>query len=146
MSYRAIRTESSRQWQLQQSATTDSLGIRRYNDRIMVAIGTGWGFSAGDEITILLSSGKKLEAVVGDIKDDRHTCSRNKRTEENGCYLEFIVSVPDIPAAARRRGDMTFAGFEGYVVSITEFQEEIDDDEICITKILQLLEYMFSYY
>jgi len=118
MSYRAITYRNSRQWQMQQSAWTDFDGLRRYNSLIMVAIGTGHGHFVGDEIYITLSSGMSFPAIVGDIKCDRHTDPTNRFTAHNNCWLEFIVCIPSICPIARNRGDISFKGFYGYVVSI----------------------------
>ena len=121
MPYRTVTYRNSRQWQMRQVAVTGHDGIRRYNDLMKVAIGTGWGAWVGCRVTIVLCSGISFDAVVGDIKDDRHTCSMNKVTVSpinNQCVLEFIVCTISFCQEARRMGDMTYMGFEGRVVSI----------------------------
>jgi len=129
MDYRTITNRRSVQWDLQQRAITDEQGLRRYVgryddlDMFMVAIGTGWGFSVGDTIYIELSSGKTILAVVGDIKDDRHTCNDNIFTVINGCQLEFVVCARNLCPTVRRRGDVSFAGFDGYIMSIISWYE-----------------------
>jgi len=124
MSYRAITYRNSPQWQMQQYATTDDAGLRRYNGLKMLAIGTGWGYTVGDVINVTLSSGIVITGIIGDIKADRHTCERNKRTAHNGCYLEFIVCIPNICPMARRMGDMSWMGFVGHVMSVDRITDE----------------------
>ena len=123
MSYRAITSRSSRQWQMQQSAVTGNNGIRMYDGWLMIAIGTGWGYCVGDVVDVTLSTGIVVTAIIGDIKDNVHTCANNITTRHNGCVLEFIVCIPSLPTMARRMGDMTFVGFYGYVESVVVSSE-----------------------
>lgn len=104
MSYRAITNRSSYQWRLQQTAYTGAYGIRHYNNRPLVAVGTGWGGWVGDEIRVEFTSGEVLYAIIGDIKSDAHTCPQNITTRHNGCNLEFIIDGNRICETARRHG------------------------------------------
>ena len=126
MSYRAITNNCSKQWELQQGAITDVNGLRRYDNLIMIAIGTGWGFNIGDKISVELSSGEYILAVVGDYKADIDTDINNITTRSNGCQIEFIVDCTKICRIARRMGDMSYAGFEGIVVDITKYKAKDD--------------------
>jgi len=118
MPYTAITYRNSRQFEMRQSAVTGEDGLRRYNGQIKVAIGTGWGFSVGSEVYIILSSGTSFAAVVGDIKDDRHTCDQNKVTRNNGCALEFLICRRTIDPMVIAMGNVSRMGFEGELVSI----------------------------
>ena len=120
MDFRAITSRTSRQWDLQQRAVTDSSGIRRYNGRVMTAVGTGWGFSVGDNIYVHFCNGDILPAVVGDVKSDMHTCINNKITRHNGCVMEHIICSYTLPQNIRTSGNMATMGvINGYVVNIT---------------------------
>jgi hypothetical protein len=119
MGWQAITYRNSRQWEMQQSAETCGLGLRRYNGLPMVATGTGWGFAVGDEVIINFTCGQTLDAVIGDIKSDIHTCENNKRTLKNGCYLEFITDVAELPEMVRQMGNMAYAvGIAGRVQDV----------------------------
>lgn len=122
MSWQAITNRSSTQWQIQQQAYTGEGGLRFYRGRPLVAIGTGWGGWVGDTIRVRFSSGETLDAIVGDIKSDAHTCPSNITTAHNGCQLEFIVDIPSLCPDARRMGCMArFLGVAGTVEYIDIF-------------------------
>lgn len=118
MDYRTITNKATKQWQLQQEATTDELGFRIHNDRYMVAVGSYYAKEAGIELRITLESGKTFVAVVGDLKKDRHTDARNQFVPSNGNIVEFIVDVDKIPLEARRLGDVSPLGLEGKIAKI----------------------------
>ncbi len=127
MSYEAITNETSDQWQLQQDAYNDYLGIfRMYEGYYMVAIGTGYGLSVGDTFIAILSSGVEVYCIVGDIKQDVHTDSTNSYTSTGYTndagelmvnVLEFIVA--DTDATMQLTGSVSHLHrLEGDVISI----------------------------
>lgn len=118
MDYRTITNKATKQWEMQQEATTDSTGLRIHNGRYMVAVGSYYAKQVGVELRITLDSGKTFTAVVGDLKQDRHTDSRNQFVPANGNIVEFIVDVNKLPATARRLGDVSPLGLEGKVAKI----------------------------
>jgi preprotein translocase subunit YajC len=121
MSYRAITSTTSKQWQLQQQATTNEDGIRCINGIPMVAVGTGWGLSVGDVALVTCDNGNSFMVVVGDIKSDVHTDSENKTTMSNGCRCEFIVDINEIDPYVRIVGSFAVLDkYKGYVVDITK--------------------------
>ncbi len=74
----AITNTNSEQYKLLQKAD-DGL-FMKYNNRYLVAIGTGWGAIVGDYVTATLDTGEIVECVVGDIKADIHTDDTNRYT------------------------------------------------------------------
>lgn len=123
MSYKKITNKSSKQYRLQQSATTDSNGLRRYNGRYMVAVGSYFGAPVGTYLDVELSTGELLRCVIGDRKQDIHTDSLNLQAH-NGNIIEFIVDVKALDPHVASSGDISnIPGFSGYVVSVTVYEE-----------------------
>lgn len=119
MPYQAITNRYSKQWELQQYATTNEDGIRCIDGVPMIAIGTGWGLWVGDIVTVTCENGNSFKAIVGDIKDDSHTDTENKTTVANGCRCEFIVDIAKIDPTAKIMGNMaTLDKYKGYVVNV----------------------------
>ena len=119
MSYTAITNKSSKQWILQQQATTDGNGFRCIDGLPLVAIGTGWGLSVGDYATVICDNGNVFDVVIGDIKSDVHTLEDNKTTTSNGCRCEFIVDMGSLNHSVRNRGSVSvLQEYSGYVVDI----------------------------
>lgn len=118
-SYTKLKNRSSRQYKLQQQAETDSNGLRIYNNRYMVAVGTFFDSPVGTYIDVELSTGVVLPCVIGDIKADIHTDSLNLQTS-NGNIVEFIVDTATLPDTVKSSGDVSkLSGFEGDVAKIT---------------------------
>ena len=119
MSYKAITSVSSKQWKLQQQATTNEDGIRCIDGIPMVAVGTGWGLDVGDIALVTCENGNTFKVIIGDTKSDRHTDEERKTTVDNGCRCEFIVDVSKIDSTAKRLGNMAVLDkYRGYVVNI----------------------------
>lgn len=119
MPYTAITNKSSTQWQLQQSATTDEDGIRCIDGKPMVAVGTGWGVSVGDNAIITCDNGNSFEVVIGDIKSNKHTNSENKTTSANNCRCEFIVDSKQLNPTVKTMGNVAvLEQYNGYVINV----------------------------
>lgn len=117
--YQAITNKNSKQWELQQQATTNEDGIRCIDGIPMVAVGTGWGLWVGDIALVTCENGNSFKVIVGDIKADRHTDSENKTTVSNGCRCEFIVDKDRLDPNVRIMGNVaTLDKYKGYVVNI----------------------------
>ncbi|SEF89180.1 hypothetical protein SAMN05216537_11216 [Lachnospira multipara] len=110
MDYRALSNVSSDQYALQLNSYTGDLGIRMYNGRYLVAIGSYFGLNIGDEFDIMLENGTIIPAVMGDLKDDNDTDVNNVYTVKTNCCTEFII---DSSSAAtnifKRYGDVSYA-------------------------------------
>lgn len=119
MSYKAITNRSSKQYALQQQATTNENGFRCVDGSPLVAIGTGWGLSVGDRAVVYCDGGNSFEVVVGDIKADIHTLADNKTTASNNCRCEFIVDMSSLNSTVKRRGNVSvLTEYSGYVIDI----------------------------
>jgi hypothetical protein len=118
MDYRCISDEGSNQFKLQQQAYTDSQGFRKVDDKYIVALGTYFTQSIGDEFHITLDSGVEFDAIVGDIKRNNDTDSTNKYIEKNHNIVEYIVDTDVLNETALVMGDVSYAGFEGKIIKI----------------------------
>jgi len=118
MDYRMISDSGSMQYKLQQQAYTDELGFRRINDDYLIAIGTFYSENVGDRFIVTLDTGLEFTATIGDIKDNKHTNSTNQYIEKNLNMIEFLVDDNVLCNLALKMGDVSYAGFEGEIVSI----------------------------
>lgn len=104
MDYRAITDTSSKQWALQQTAWTDSQGLRRIGDDYCVALGTFYG-QVGDRFRITTDHGNVYTVQMADAKG----------YDSNGWYhvagngkinlVEFIVQTEYLPSEVTVMGD-----------------------------------------
>ena len=108
MPYVTITSKSSPQYKLQQIAYTGTYGIRQYDNRYCVAIGTGFNADVGTYFDLILANGTVIPCIVADIKADRHTDSNNMVTIANGCLTEFIVDSSTLNRKAKRMGDISY--------------------------------------
>ena len=108
MPYTAITSKSSPQYKLQQIAYTGTYGIRQYDNRYCVAIGTAFNADVGTYFDLILANGTVIPCIVADIKADRHTDSNNMITIANGCLTEFIVDSRTLNRNAKRMGDISY--------------------------------------
>lgn len=113
MDYRTIK--AGKQKTLQNEAWTDDQGFRRHGEDYMVALGGYYG-EVGDRFEVTLSSGKVFTVIKGDAKAGADTDAL--RMHKNGNVIEFIVDSRAIEKESKRRGDMSFSGFEGEIESI----------------------------
>ena len=91
MPYTTITSKSSQQYKLQKIAYTGTYGIRQYDNRYCVAIGTAFNADVGTYFDLILANGAVIPCIVADIKANNHTDSNNMVTIANGCLTEFII-------------------------------------------------------
>ena len=108
MPYTTITSKSSPQYKLQKIAYTGTYGIRQYDNRYCVAIGTAFNADVGTYFDLILANGTVIPCIVADIKADRHTDSNNMVTIANGCLTEFIVDSSTLNRKAKRMGDISY--------------------------------------
>ena len=120
MDYRKITDKSSKQWALQQLATTNEKGFRVFNGKYLVAVGTYYSKDVGKEMRITLEDGKKINVMVGDIKQDIHTDKNNQYVPINGNIVEFIVDTDKLDPLTKKLGDVSNSGLEGKIIRIEE--------------------------
>jgi hypothetical protein len=118
MDYKKITDQTSKQWYLQQLAHTNEKGFRMFNGRYLVAVGTYYSKEIGKELLITLDSGVVVEAIVGDIKMDKHTDKNNQYVPVNGNIVEFIVDTLVLDKKVQSLGDVSCLGLDGKITSI----------------------------
>lgn len=122
-SHTAITSRSSTQYRLQQKASTDTLGLRKYQKRYMVAVGTYFNAPVGSKIDVYLTGGGKLKCIVGDIKSDADTVG-GLTQKNDGSVVEFIVDWGRLDRRCKRLGSMhALDEFDGYVEKIVVYNE-----------------------
>ena len=116
MDYRKITAKSTTQWRLQQSATTNELGLRMLNGRYLVAMSKTYG-KAGDWIVLIINERIQIDAIIGDIKGGTNC------THPDGSMLEFIVDVNLLPDKVRTSGNVNHL-FTGSITAIYKVEKE----------------------
>lgn len=94
MDYKMITCKTAPQYYIVNSdnAYTDEItGLRICDNRICVAIGSGYGYVVGDYIDVTLENGNTFECIIGDEKDDDDTDSSNKFHSNDGSVIEMII-------------------------------------------------------
>lgn len=122
MDYRKITDKTSKQWKLQEQAWTEERGFRKIGEHFLVAVGTFYADEVGKELFIEFEDGQKIKAIVGDIKQDKHTDSTNRYVPINGNIVEFIVDTEKLDPEVIRRGDVSWLGLNGKITSIWEVE------------------------
>ncbi len=103
MGYNAITNRRSPQWRLQQSAYTGNYGVRMVNGRYMVAMANKYG-NVGDSVDIVLSTGRVVPAIIGDIKASSQVDYYGRHGD--GSLVEFIVDMGSLHRTARIYGSL----------------------------------------
>lgn len=113
MGYEAITDTTSKQWELQQEAETESsYGLRMLNDYFMIAVTSRYG-QVGDVLEIDFQGGSML-AIIGDIKSDGHDSCQSTR---DGSVVEFIIDSEKLHPTIRKLGDLNVL-FKGSIKTI----------------------------
>ena len=105
MPYTALTLYSQKE--LQDIAYNGDYGIRMVDGRYCVAVGTACNAKVGDYIVLVLENGVEIDAIVGDIKDGKHTDSNNLITSVNDCCSEFIVNTDLVESSVLRSGSIS---------------------------------------
>lgn len=94
MGYTAVTSKNSDQYKLLNSeeAWSDEItGLRMIDDRICIAMGTGYASKIGTKIDLVMENGSIIKCILGDIKSDRHTDSSHRYHLRDGSVAEMIV-------------------------------------------------------
>lgn len=127
MDYRKITDKSSAQYMLQMEAYTDDMGLRKYEDHYIVAMGTYYSDNVGDTFKITLDNEKSFNVIIGDIKANCHTDSQNMYSpvyDNNGNLIsanviEFIVDTKKLDKLVKKLGTVSaYDDFKGNIVKI----------------------------
>lgn len=116
----SITDTSSEQYLIQRNSKSDSKGIMRYQNYMLVAMGSYYG-DLYDKFEIELDTGKKIYVMIADIKNDIHTDDTNRfnpMPDERKCVLEFIVDADKLDSKTKIMGDVSYSGFEGNIIKI----------------------------
>lgn len=98
MDYRKITSTSSRQWKLQQTATTDEYGFRLVDGYYTVAMAKMYG-PVGTKYILSFSGGQSMDVIIGDVKANTD-CSHS-----DGSMLEMIIDSTRMPYNVKRSGN-----------------------------------------
>lgn len=109
MPYTSISCIESPQYKLQQIAYTGTYGIRMYEGRYCIAVGTAVTSDVGVYIDVILENGTVIPCIVGDIKADIHTNDDNIFTLHSNCCSEFIVDMKHLDSYVRLTGNVSKA-------------------------------------
>lgn len=109
MPYTAISHTRSPQYKLQQIAYTGTYGIRMYDGRYCIAVGTAVTSDVGVYIDVVLENGTVIPCIVGDIKADIHTNAENIFTTHSNCCSEFIVDMNYLDPYVKLTGNVSKA-------------------------------------
>lgn len=127
MDYRCITDKTSAQYMLQMEAYTDDMGLRKYEDHYVVAMGTYYSDNVGDTFKITLDNDYSFNVIIGDIKADCHTDSKNMYSpvyDENGNFvsanvIEFIVDTNTLDRSVTKLGTVSaYDDFKGNIIKI----------------------------
>lgn len=127
MDYNCITDDTTKQWELQQTAYTDKYGLRKIGTDYCVAVGSYYSETVGERFKITLDSDNEFTVIISDLKKDEHTDSSNRYSpvyDENGDFysaniIEFIVDVEQLHSMVTTLGTVSYySEFEGNIVSI----------------------------
>lgn len=89
--------KNTNQAKLQSLCQTNEVGLRVYDGRFTIAVGTYFDTAVGQYFDLVLENGTVIPCIMGDMKADIHTDSRGLFTEASGCMTEFIVDRTYLP-------------------------------------------------
>ena len=89
--------KNTNQAKLQSLCQTNEVGLRVYDGRFTIAVGTYFNTAIGQYFDLVLENGTVIPCIMGDLKADIHTDSRGLFTEASGCMTEFIVDRTYMP-------------------------------------------------
>ena len=132
MSYKAITNKSSKQYKLQQIASTGLGGVRVVDNRMCIAIGTAFNADIGSYVDLILEDGFIIPCIVADIKNPKHTDDSNVFTivgkgKRTICCTEFVVDISKLDDKVKKTGDMSYVNdnWNKRVVNIIIYSKNI---------------------
>lgn len=94
MGYTAVTSKTSNQYKLlnsEEAWSDEETGFRMIDDRICIAMGTGYASKIGTKIDLVMENGNIVKCILGDIKSDSHTDSTHRYHLSDGSVAEMIV-------------------------------------------------------
>lgn len=121
-------SSGSRQGKLQLSCYTGKYGIRQYNGRYCVALGSHFKTAIGQYFDLILDNGTVIQCIMADQKADCDTDSENIITVANGCVTEFVVDFSSLDSTAKRMGDISYCTkkWRSRVVEVRVYEQMAD--------------------
>lgn len=107
MDYRAITSNTSNQYKLQEIAYTNN-GLRMVNGRYCVALGSYYTTTIGQYVDIELENGNVIHGILADCKANKHTDSTNRIHSIDGSVVEFVVDTKSLDITAKKMGDISY--------------------------------------
>lgn len=114
MPFTAVTSVSSPQYRLLNSNdayTDEETGIRCYQGRYCIALGSYYISQIGIPVDLVLEDGTTLECVTGDQKADSDTDWQNRK-HPDGSLVEFIISRNCLDSNIRKMGNVR--AYNGY--------------------------------
>lgn len=123
-------------YRLQQVAWTDELGMRRYNNDYLVALGSYYSTDIGDRFEVTLDTGKTFTVMLADGKWDSDCDESNMYTpcvDYNGEYagnlLEFIMDKYSVSNEMYAYGSLDYyEEFKGSVSKMVYLGRDASED------------------
>jgi hypothetical protein len=123
-------------YRLQQVAWTDELGMRRYNNDYLVALGSYYSTNIGDRFEVTLDTGKTFTVMLADGKWDSDCDENNMYTpcvDYNGEYagnlLEFIMDKYSVSDEMYAYGSLDYyEEFKGSVSKMVYLGRDTSED------------------
>lgn len=123
---RSVFGSSTNQYALQQKSKTGKHGIRTYDGRYMIALGSYYTSEIGQYVDIVLTNGTVLKCILGDQKSDHDTDKTNRYHKSDGSLIEFIVDRSEIPRRVKQSGDISSISkhFKGSISQIKVYNKK----------------------
>lgn len=127
---KSIFHSASKQYKLQQMCYTGAYGIRQYDGRFCVALGSYFGCDIGQYFDLVLANGTVIPCVMADQKADKHTDANNIVTVHSGCMSEFICDRAVLNSNARRDGNISSCTkeWDSKVVQVIRYDKGVWND------------------
>lgn len=121
--YKAFGKRSN-QAKLQSLCETNEVGLRMYDGRYTIAVGTYFNMQIGQYFDLVLNNGTVIPCIMGDLKADIDTDSRGLFTEASGCMTEFIVDRTYLPN--KNSATYCYEEWNSRVVNVVVYNKFVD--------------------
>lgn len=115
---------NTKQAKLQSLCQTNEVGLRVYDGRFTIAVGTYFDTAVGQYFDLVLENGTVIPCIMGDLKADIHTDSRGLFTEASGCMTEFIVDRTYLPN--KNSATYCYDDWNSKVVNVIVYNKFVD--------------------
>ena len=116
--------KGTKQAKLQNLCETNEVGLRVYDGRYTVAVGTYFNMQVGQYFDLELENGVIIPCIMGDEKDDEHTDDQGLFTVASGCMTEFVVERKYLPN--RNSATYCYDNWDSPVTKVTVYNQFVD--------------------